>query len=74
MNEAVDAPEATVTVEGTVRALLLLVKLIGKPPLAASALSATVQVSVPAPVNELLVQFSELRFKVVDASVKLYVV
>ncbi len=53
---ALVAPAGTVTVAGTATALLLLAKLTAKPPLAAAAFSVTVQLSVPAPVNDALVQ------------------
>ena len=54
------APAATVTAAGTVTALLLLARLTWNPPLAAAAFRVTVQLSVPAPVNEPLVQLSPL--------------
>ena len=57
---AVVAPAATVTEAGTVTALLLLARLTAKPPVAAAAFRVTVQLSVPAPVNEPLVQLSPL--------------
>ena len=57
-NPAVVAPAVTVTVAGTVTALLLLARLTGNPPPAAAAFSPTVQLSVPAPVIELLVQLN----------------
>jgi hypothetical protein len=50
------ASAGTVTVAGTATALLLLVRLTAKPPLAAAAFSVTVQLSVPAPVIAALVQ------------------
>jgi hypothetical protein len=53
---AVVAPAATVTVPGTVTALLLLARLTGNPPLAAATFSATEQLSVPVPVIDPLVQ------------------
>jgi hypothetical protein len=59
---AVVEPEATVTVAGTVTALLLLARLTLNPPLGAAALSATVQESVPAPVIDPLAQLNEDRF------------
>jgi hypothetical protein len=46
----------TVTVAGTVTAMLLLERLILRPPLGAAALSVTVQASVPAPVMDALLQ------------------
>jgi hypothetical protein len=51
-------PAATVTDAGTVTAVLLLAKLTANPPLAAAALNVTVQLSVPAPVIDPLVQLS----------------
>ena len=56
VNVALVAPAATVTDAGTVTAELLLARLIANPPVAAAAFSVTVQLSVPAPVNEPLVQ------------------
>ena len=50
------APAATVTLAGTATAELLLARFTAKPPLAAAALSVTVQPSVPAPVIDPLVQ------------------
>ena len=61
---ALAAPAVTVTVAGTVTAELLLDRLTVSPPLGAAALSATVQVSVPAPVIVPLVQFNEDRVTV----------
>ena len=58
---AVVAPAATVTDAGTVTAVLLLARLTMSPPLAAAALNVTVQLSVPAPVNDPLVQLSPLN-------------
>jgi hypothetical protein len=52
------APAATVTEAGTVTAELLLLRLTEKPLLAAAAFSATVQLSVPAPVIDPLLQLS----------------
>ena len=57
---AVLAPEATVTDGGTVTAVLLLDRLTAWPPLGAAAFSVTVQLSVPAPVIDPLVQLSPL--------------
>jgi hypothetical protein len=57
---AVVAPAATVTEAGTVTALLLLARLTAKPPLAAAAFRVTLQLTVPAPVTEPLVQLSAL--------------
>jgi hypothetical protein len=57
---AVVAPAATVTVAGTVTDELLLARLTANPPVAAAAFTVTVQLSVPAPVIEPLVQLSPL--------------
>ena len=57
---AVVAPAATVTVAGTATDELLLARLTVNPPVAAAAFSVTVQLSVPAPVIEPLVQLSPL--------------
>lgn len=57
-NVALLVPAATVTVAGTEIAGLLLATLTANPPLAAAVLSASVQVSVPAPVMDALVQLS----------------
>jgi hypothetical protein len=57
---AVVEPAATVTEAGTVTVELLLARLTVKPPVAAAAFSVTVQLSVPDPVNEPLVQLSAL--------------
>jgi hypothetical protein len=57
---ALVAPAATVRDAGTVTSVLLLDRLTESPPLAAAALRVTVQVSVPAPVMEELVQTSEV--------------
>jgi hypothetical protein len=59
-NEPLVAPAATVTDVGTVTAELLLLRLTAKPPVAAAALSVTVQLSLPAPVIEPFVQLSPL--------------
>jgi hypothetical protein len=61
---AVVAPAATVTATGTVTAELLLARLTLKPPLGATALSATVQLSVPDPEIDPLAQLNEDRFVV----------
>ena len=55
------APAATVTEAGTVTALLLLARLTTNPPVGAAALNVTVQLSVPAPVNDPLVQLRALN-------------
>jgi hypothetical protein len=57
---AVDAPAATVTEVGTVTAVLLLARLTANPPDAAAVFNVTVQLSVPAPVIEPLVQLNAL--------------
>ena len=57
---AVVEPAATVTEAGTVTDELLLARLTVNPPVAAAAFSVTVQLSVPAPVIEPLVQLSPL--------------
>ena len=60
MKLAVVEPAATVTVAGTVTALLLLARLTLKPPVPAAAFRVTVQLSLPAAVMEPLVQLSAL--------------
>jgi hypothetical protein len=55
------APAATVTVAGTVTAELLLARLTVNPPLAAAVFSVTVQLSVPAPVMDPLLQLKALN-------------
>jgi hypothetical protein len=57
---AVAAPEATLTLTGTVTAELLLATLTAKPPVAAAAFNVIVQLSVPAPVIDPLVQLIAL--------------
>jgi hypothetical protein len=54
-------PPATVTDAGTVTAELLLARLTANPPLAAATFSVTVQLSVPAPVIDPLLQLSPLN-------------
>jgi hypothetical protein len=54
-------PAATVTEAGTVTAELLLARLTANPPLAAATFSVTVQLSLPAPVIDPLVQLSPLN-------------
>ena len=54
-------PAATVTEAGTVTAELLLARFTANPPLAAATFSVTVQLSVPAPVIDPLVQLSPLN-------------
>jgi hypothetical protein len=56
VNPALVALAATVTVAGTVTAALLLARLTLKPPLPAAAVSVTVQLSLPAPVIDALLQ------------------
>ena len=56
VNDAVDIPEATATVAGTVTALLLLAMLMLTPLDGAAELSVTAHAVVPAPVNELFPQ------------------
>jgi len=58
---AVVAPAGTITEAGTVTADLLLATLTAKPPVSAAAFSVTVQLSVPAPVIDPLVQLSPLN-------------
>jgi hypothetical protein len=55
------APAVTVTNAGTVTAKLLLARLTANPPLAAATFSVTVQLSVPAPVIDPLLQLSPLN-------------
>ena len=57
-------PAATVTEAGTLTALLLLATLTASPLPIAAVLSVTVQLSVPAPVIEVLVQLKALRVAV----------
>jgi hypothetical protein len=57
---AVVAPAATVTLPGTVTAELLLARLTANPPVAAAELNVTVQLSVPAPLNDPVVQLRAL--------------
>lgn len=51
------APAATVTVEGTATAELLLARLTASPPLGAAEFSVTAQLSVPAPAIDVAAQF-----------------
>ncbi len=60
VNDAEDAPDATITLAGTVTALLLLPSATLKPPDGAAELSDTVHAVVPAPVKELLPHESAL--------------
>lgn len=57
---ALAAPAGTVTVPGTVTNELLLTRFSENPPLAAAALSATTQLSVPDPAIEAMEQLREL--------------
>ena len=65
---AVVAAAATVTLEGTVKLALLLVKLTAEPPVGAAPLNVTVQVLVPGPVNEAGLQARALTLKVTGAT------
>ena len=60
VNPALVAPAGTVTEPGTVTAELLLDRLTASPPVPAAAERLTVQLSLPAPVNEFFAQLSEL--------------
>ena len=60
VKEAVDAPEATATLEGTVTAALLLTSVTPKPVEGAGALRDTVHKVVDVPVNELAAQTNAL--------------
>ena len=68
VKEAVVAAAATVTLVGTVRLALLLVKLTAEPPVGAAPLKVTVQVLVPGPVNEAGLQARALTLKVTGAT------
>jgi hypothetical protein len=61
VNPALVAFAETVTVAGTVTAVLLLARLTLRPPLAAAEVSVTVQLSLPDPVIEALLQVSALN-------------
>ena len=63
------APDATVTEAGTVTAALLLARVTASPPLAAAAFKVTVQLSVPAPVIDPLLQLSALNDSAADSAV-----
>jgi hypothetical protein len=67
---AVVAPAGTVTVAGTATAELLLPRLTASPPVTAAEVRVTVQLSVPAPVIELLKQLSEPSAGARDPAVK----
>jgi hypothetical protein len=71
LNPAVVAPAGTVTVAGTVTDELLLARLTISPPACATALSVTVQGSVPAPVIVPLPQARELSTPAADCPVPL---
>jgi hypothetical protein len=60
VNPAVVDPAGTVTEAGTVTALLLLARPTAKPPVGAAAFSVTVQLFVPAPVIDPIVQVNAL--------------
>ena len=66
VNAALVALAATVTVAGTLTAALLLDRLTLNPPLGATALSDTVQASLPAPVMDVLLHEIALNPAVVD--------
>ena len=61
VNPALVALAGTTTVAGTVTAVLLLLKPTLTPPLPAAELSVTVQLSLPAPVIDALLQDTELN-------------
>ena len=61
VNPALVAFAGTTTVAGTVTAVLLLLNPTLTPPLPAAELSVTVQLSLPAPVRDALVQDNELK-------------
>jgi hypothetical protein len=61
VNPALVALAGTTTVAGTVTAVLLLLNPTLTPPLPAAELSVTVQLSLPAPVSEALLQDTELN-------------
>ena len=60
MNPALVALAGTTTVAGTVTAVLLLLNPTLTPPLPAAELRVTVQLSLPAPVSDALLQDTEL--------------
>jgi hypothetical protein len=66
VNEAVDAPDATDTLAGTVTAPLLLETAMFTPLDGAAALKDAVHAVVPAPVNVLVAHRNELRVGEVD--------
>lgn len=68
VNPALVVPAGTVTVGGTVTALLLLARLTTRPPLPAAAFKVTVQVSAADPIRALLVQLTELKAVVLAAA------
>jgi hypothetical protein len=69
VNPALVALAGTTTVAGTVTAALLLVSPTLKPPLPAAALSVTVQLSLPEPVIDALLQVSPLKVPAAAAPV-----
>jgi hypothetical protein len=71
VNPALVAPAGTVTVDGTVIALLLLAKLTVRPPLSAGPFSVTVQASSVDPNRALLVQLNELKVVLAVAPIPL---
>jgi hypothetical protein len=60
-NDALAAPFTTVTEDGTVRFAMLLASVTVTPPPGALPVSDTVQLSVPAPVNDPLAQLRALN-------------
>jgi hypothetical protein len=60
VNPALTAPAGIVTAAGTVTALLLLATFTANPPAAAAAFSVIVQLSVPDPAKDVVVQFRPL--------------
>jgi hypothetical protein len=71
VNPALVAPAGTVTVDGTVIALLLLAKLTVRPPLSAGPFSVTVQASSVDPNRALRVQLNELKVVLAVAPIPL---
>jgi hypothetical protein len=69
VNPALLALAGIVTVAGTVTAALLLARLTLKPPLPAAAVSVTVQLSLPDPVMDALLQESALNDASADVPV-----
>jgi hypothetical protein len=60
VKEAVVAAAATVTLAGTIKLALLLVRATAEPPVGAGALKVTVQALVPGPVNDVGLQLRPL--------------